>query len=179
MFYTLGKYAANHTLTSCFSQGTCQNCNKVLHLLGMDIDHVGTTDLCKSALMSAYAEAIHHPYYSLRMATKGIEVIRQGIADLASMPEMAAQYHRELASFMNTQSSAAPHIINFQNILDRAGEIYKKGASTWLYVGLPEVFAKVKQLAKQDEEQIAKIIGEVYDKWRVWGKENTLGPKAQ
>ena len=168
LFYTLGKYAANHTLTSCFTKGTCQSCNKCLHLLGVDIDHVGVADLCESALMSAYAEALHNPYYSLQMATKGIELIRQAIAHLASMPEVADIYHKELANYIKNLE----HNLNFEATFDKGHEIYDTPKATeWLYVGLPEVFAKIKQSAIKDEKEIEKIIKEVYNKWREWGQE--------
>lgn len=169
LFYTMGKYAVNHTLTSYFSKGTWQKCNKCLHLLGMEIDHVGVTELCESALMSAYAEAMHNPYYSLQMASKGIAVIRQGIAHLADMPEVATAYHKELAKYIKSIEKD----LNFQHMFDKGHEIYTKPSATeWLYVGLPEVFAKIKQRAIQDESEIERIISEVYSKWRNWGKEN-------
>lgn len=168
MFYTLGKYAANHTLTSCLSRGTCQNCNRCLHLLGMDIDHVGAVDLCESALISAYAEALHNPYYSLQMANKGIELIRQAIAHLASMPVVADQYHKELASYIKTIGDK----LNFENTLKKGHEIYDRpNATEWLYVGLPEVLAKIKQSAVKEEREIEGIIENVYNKWRKWGEE--------
>lgn len=177
LFYTFGKYAANCTLTSCFSKGTCQNCNKCLHLLGLDIDRVGVTDLCESALMSAYSEAIHHPFYSMQMASKGINLIKQGISGLANMPEQATQHHKDLAKFIKSIENLqllSPNI-SFQNIWNKGYEIYKESrAIAWLYVGLPEVFAKVRQRVTQDEAQIEDIITEVYSKWRKWGQEQKI-----
>jgi hypothetical protein len=176
LFYTLGKYAANHTLSSCFSMGTCKNCNRCMHFLGVDIDKVGVTDLCESALMSAYAEAIHHPLYSMEMASKGIKIIQQAVSDLASMPEIAATYHNELAQYLSSIVSQPmlPIAEMVNNTLIKGQSIYKSAdkTSAWLYVGLPEIFAKIKTNAVQDTEAIQKIINDVYNKWRDWGQKN-------
>ena len=176
LFFTLGKYAANHTLTSCFSKGTCQNCNRCLHFLGLDIDHIGVVDLCESAMMSAYAEAIHHPLYSMEMASKGIELIRHAISDLASMPEKATAYHEDLAKYLFSMGGGLPSPQKMTEILNKGQSIYNKDksnkASAWLYVGLPEVFAKFKNEATKTKEVLQSIIDEVYNKWRLWGQAN-------
>jgi hypothetical protein len=176
LFFTIGKYAANHTLTSCFSKGTCQNCNRCLHFLGLDIDHVGVMDLCESAMMSAYAEAIHHPLYSMEMASKGIELIRHAISDLASMPEIATAYHKDLAEYLFPMAWGPPSPPKMTEILNKGQSIYDKDkskkASAWLYVGLPEVFAKFKNETTKTKEVLQGIINEVYVKWRGWGLDN-------
>lgn len=183
LFYTLGKYAANHTLASCFSKGTCKNCSRCLHFLGFDIDNVGVIDLCESALMSAYAEAIHHPMYSMEMATKGIEIIRHAISDLAAMPEVATAYHNRLAQYLSSHynpTSAGHDSLNsptaemIKQTLVKGESIYQHSdkSSAWLYVGLPEIFAKIKTQAAYETKAIEDIINEVYNKWRLWGQQN-------
>jgi hypothetical protein len=175
LIYTLGKYAANHTLSSCFSKGTCKNCTRCLHFLGFDIDNVGVTDLCESALMSAYAEAIHHPFYSMELASKGIAIIQHAVSDLASMPEIATSYHNELARYLSSIVSSvnAPTPQMMNETLMKGQTIYNTDkTSAWLYVGLPEVFAKIKSQAVHDTQAIQEIINEVYNKWRGWGQMN-------
>jgi hypothetical protein len=165
LFYTISKYAANHTMTSCFSEGLCKNCNRTLHFLGMDVDHVGTMDLCESAFMSVYAELIHHPLYSMELATKGLEIIREAISDLAAMPAAADAYHTELAKYIMTINGTTT-AQTVQKILKEGQHIYNKNTA-WLYVGLPEVLAKIG--VNKDTRYISNVINQVYDKWRHWG----------
>jgi hypothetical protein len=60
------------------------------------------------------------------------------------------------------------------NTLIKGQTIYKSAdkTSAWLYVGLPEIFAKIKTNAAHDTEAIQKIISDVYNKWRDWGQKN-------
>jgi hypothetical protein len=181
---TASKYAAHRMLTSCFSQRTCRNCSRCLHFLGVDIDHVGITDICEATLMSAYAEAIHDPIYSMQLATKGIQLIRQAINDIAAMPEKAEQYHKRLAKYLfDTQdkiklledSLTGKDTKMIDGILKEGSKIYNfasHGAGSWLYVGLPEIMAKIKAEGIKDEARIAEIIQTVYNKWITWGREN-------
>jgi hypothetical protein len=164
LFYTISKYAANHTMTSCFSEGLCKNCNRTLHFLGMDVEHVGTMDLCESAFMSVYAELIHHPLYSMELATKGLEIFREAISDLAAMPAVADTYHSRLANYITNMNGTTAQRV--QNILKEGQLIYSKNTA-WLYVGLPEVLAKIG--VRKDTLYISNVINEVYDKWRHWG----------
>jgi hypothetical protein len=166
LFYTIGRYAANHTMTTCLSKGACEKCSRALHFLGMDVEHVGGMDLCESALMSAYTEAIHHPFYSMELATKGIELIKEAIKDLAAMPAMATTCHQELAKIIGLNEAHTVKTVN--DILAKGKTIYAKNTA-WLYVGLPEVLSRIKNISTKDENAVALIVHDVYEKWRVWG----------
>jgi hypothetical protein len=216
IFHTISKYAAHHVLTSCLSSGACRNCQRCLHFLGWDVDRVGKMELCESILMSAYAEALHDPVYSLQMANKGISLVHQAIDDMAAMPEMADHYHtllakhlmsikdqilgtedgilkslmpqhasKEAAANKNKNQDAGISTALLDNILKNGESIYKQKSgrqatsSSWLYVGLPEILAKIRAEGMQDEKKIADIINHVYHKWRHWGKEKSPMIKAQ
>ena len=152
---------------------------------------MGLVDICESTLMSAYAEAIHDPVYSMQLASKGIHLIRSAITDLSAMPEKAEQYHQLLAKYLvkakdkikliedtfeggATPKSSTPQVID--GILKEGERIYNHnnthGGSSWLYVGLPEIIAKIKTEGVKGEAKIAEIVQSVYNKWLVWGKDN-------
>jgi hypothetical protein len=71
------------------------------------------------------------------------------------------------------------------SILKRGGSIYKQTMGqkaippSWLYVGLPEILARIRAEGMQDERKIADIINHVYHKWHQWGKEKSPIIKAQ
>jgi hypothetical protein len=163
LFYTIGKYAAHHAMTSCFSEGVCKNCYRGFHLMGMDVDHVGPMDLCQSVLISAYAEAMRHPFDSLKLATKGVEVIQEGISTLASMPASTSLIHNSFAAYLGNNS-----VKTMQDVLENGQKFYKSNTA-WLYVGLPEVLSKIKSSGTKDQNDILSIIHDVYEKWRIWG----------
>jgi hypothetical protein len=218
IFHTISKYAAHHVLTSCLSTGACRNCQRCLHFLGWDVDRVGGMDICESILLSAYAEVVHDPIYSMQLANKGISLIHQAINDMAAMPDVADRYHRLLARHLlsikdkifrmedgilkwvassehkdtsisrgTTTTTNTTNIKNtgisaavLEEILKEGGDIYnqiaagkKMNASSWLYVGLPEILARIKAEGLQDEEKISKIISDVYLKWLHWGRESS------
>lgn len=196
LFKTFSKYAVHHVLTSCFSEGTCRNCNRCFHFLGWNVgDSVGPAEICSSVLMSAYAEAIHDPVYSLQLATKGIDYISHAIEELATMPQVADHYHKQLAAYLLSLShhdlftpsgsnrdhnSKKVNANALEQILREGGKIYNsvthddqsKSFSSWLYVGIPEVLAKIKAEGIRDQERMVTVINQVYQKWLQWGIEN-------
>ena len=190
LFKTFSKYAVHHVLTSCFSEGTCRNCNRCFHFLGWNVgDGVGPAEICSSVLMSAYAEAIHDPVYSLQLATKGIDYISHAIEELAAMPQVADHYHKQLAAYLlkrndlftpSGHDGESVNVHALEQILTEGGRIYNsvtrdqsKSFASWLYVGIPEILAKIKAESIRDEKKMFDVIDQVYQKWLTWGKENS------
>lgn len=196
LFKTFSKFAVNHVLTSCLSNGGCHRCKQCLRLLGLNIgDGVGTVEICEALLMSAYTEAIHDPVYSLQMAQRGVDFISHAIENLAAMPERAEQYHSLLAKYLLTirddllpPGSTEDHdkrVVEpslLQTIMAEGDKIYLKGTgqrfSSWLYVGIPEILGKIQAQGIRDERALATVINDVYKKWQAWAHQHSASRPA-